>query len=330
MSGNAGSTLLASVTRRLAMGLNETAGRLVQSFGQFYRTTSDLMRDGAHMIEHRDGIHVLWEIPPDGLGTRPGKPVTSRYRPSVAEATMSGRRWDRDEAFDPEMLEHVREAASASIRKMRSTDGGTNIYKSEAGENYDGLFHFRPYRGAQTDREVAAYRLDEALGFGRIPPTARTNGVGGPDPHYTGPGMIQQFVESRPAEVITRYQKRQQQQVAVLDYIMGNLDRRPANFRTVDRGNGTVDLLAIDHGRAFPESFDSLAVPMKSDFLAEWAREGKDLDPDVLAAVDRVDVDRLRVALLDAGLSENATTGALHRLEHLRALRKVPPYIAHG
>ncbi|MCX0273254.1 hypothetical protein NLM24_21635 [Nocardia zapadnayensis] len=32
--------------------------------------------------------------------------------------------------------------------------------------------------------------------------------------------MIQQFVESRPAVVITRYQNRQQQQVAVLDYIM--------------------------------------------------------------------------------------------------------------
>ncbi len=328
MSGGT-NELVGSVTRRLAMGLGETVDRMAQSFVHLYRTTGGLLREGAHTIEHGGGAHILWEVPQAGLGPRPDGPATARHRPGAAEALMSGRRLDTDIAFDAEMAEHIHEAASASIRKMRSTDGGTNIYKPEAGEDYEGLFSFRPYRGAQTDREVAACRLDEALGFGRIPPTARTNGVDGPDPESAGPGMIQQFVESGPAEYAA-YPRLQRQQVAVLDYIMGNLDRRPANYRTAHRGAGPADLVAIDHGRAFPEGFDPLEVPMKSDFLAEWAGSSKDLDPEIQRALDHVDVDRLRAALRDAGLSENATAGAVHRLEYLRELRRIPHYVAHA
>lgn len=328
MSGGMGSDLLDSVTQRLVMGLGESADRMAQSFVQLYRTTGGLLRDGAHAIEQRGDAQLLWwSVSPGGPGRRPDGPPTATYRPSAVEAAMAARRLTRDCAFDAEMTERVREATSTAIRKMGSTDGGTNIYKPEAGENYDGIFSFRPYRGAQTDREVAAYRLDEALGFGRIPPTARTRGIDWPTPEESGPGMIQQFVESTPARHTTAYHELQQQQVAVLDYIMGNLDRRPVNYRTVEHGDGRVDLVAIDHGRAFPESFDPLDVPMQSDFLA--ARVGKGLNPEIVAALDRVDLDRLRAGLLDAGLSENATAGALYRFECLRDLGRIPRYIAH-
>lgn len=243
---------------------------------------------------------------------------------------MAGRRLDLDVDFTGDMRREVRAAASASVRKMRSTDENVNIYKPEAGENYEGLFHFRPYRGAQADREIAAYRLDEALGFGRIPPTARTAGVNGPESARNGPGMIQQFVDSGSAREVAEYNDGQQQQVAVLDYIMGNLDRRPANYRTVYHADGTFDLLAIDHGRAFPESLDPLEAPMKSDFLAAWAGKGENLQPEILAALDRVDIARLHTALSDTGMSENSVQGAVERLQHLRELRRIPSYVPHG
>ncbi|WP_459547391.1 protein kinase family protein [Nocardia sp. X0981] len=313
------------------MGLGEKVEQATQALVHFYRTTGGLMREGAYRIERADGgSHILWQLPDGEMWERPDRAGIRRHRPSAAEAAMAGRRLDADVEFSDEMLKDVREASSVSIRKMRSTDGELNIYKPEAGEDYEGLFHFRPYRGAQTDREVSAYRLDEALGFGRIPPTARTEGVAGADSEHTGSGMIQQFVESGPGRAAREYGKLQQQQVAVLDYVMGNLDRRPANFRTVYHGDGTFDLLAIDHGRAFPESFDPFEVPMKSDFLELWAGKGEDLQPEILAALDRVDAAQLHSALSDAGLSENATRGAVERFKHLRELRSIPQYIPHG
>ncbi|NUS94758.1 MAG: hypothetical protein HOQ36_20505 [Nocardia sp.] len=141
--------------------------------------------------------------------------------------------------------------------------------------------------------------------------------------------MIQQFVESGSARGVAEYDNGHQQQVAVLDYIMGNLDRRPANYRTVYHADGTFDLLAIDHGRAFPESLDPLEVPMKSDFLAAWAGKSEELRPEIVAALDRVDTVRLHTALSDTGMSENAVQGALERLRYLRALRRIPNYVPH-
>ncbi len=111
---------------------------------------------------------------------------------------------------------------------------------------------------------------------------------------------------------------------------MGNLDRRPANYRTVHHDDGTFDLLAIDHGRAFPESTDPFTAPMKSDFLAQWAGRDEELRPEILAALDHVDTTYLRAALLDAGLSDNATSGAVQRLEYVRELRRLPTYVRHG
>ncbi|GGL14181.1 hypothetical protein [Nocardia jinanensis] len=312
------------------MGLGEKAEQAAQALVHFYRTTGGLMCEGAYRIERaHGGSHILWQLPEGQMWPRPDPVGVRHYQPTAVETAMAERRLDTDVRFSDEMLKDVREASSVSIRKMRSTDGELNIYKPEAGENYDGLFHFRPYRGAQTDREVSAYRLDEALGFGRIPPTARTAGVAGMESGRTGSGMIQQFVESGPGRAAREYGKPQQQQVGVLDYIMGNLDRRPANFRTVYHDDGTFDLLAIDHGRAFPESFDPFEVPMSSDFLELWAGKGEDLQPEILAALDRVDVAQLHSALSDTGLSENATSGAVERFKYLRELRRIPQYISH-
>ncbi|MGW1737858.1 hypothetical protein ACWCPQ_03520 [Nocardia sp. NPDC001965] len=138
--GQAG--LLESVSRRLAVGLVETAERIAQSQVLLYPTTGNLMREGAHLLEHRGGMHVLWEVPSGGIPSRPNRLEMLSYRTDAAESTMAGRRLTTDIDFTGDMRRDVREAASASIRKMRSTDGRSNI---------------------------------------RIPPTARTAGTSGPD-----------------------------------------------------------------------------------------------------------------------------------------------------
>ncbi|MEV4128145.1 hypothetical protein [Nocardia sp. NPDC049707] len=211
--------------------------------------------------------------------------------------------------------------SSTEVRKMRSEDGELNIYKPIHGEKYDAGLPFFHAPGALTSREIAAYRVDEILGFGRIPPTARTSGVIGPDGRPSGPGMIQQFVESTKSRQVDAYPRVQQQQVGVLDYIIGSMDRHPGNYRTVDRG-GHLDIVAIDHGRSFPLARDPLEIEIDSDFVA--AHKGQQLESEVLDAVHNADTDRLRAALGDAGLHPNAIDGALARLEKIRELGHIP------
>ncbi|MGY2093655.1 hypothetical protein ACW9HO_39480, partial [Nocardia gipuzkoensis] len=196
-----------------------------------------------------------------------------------------------------------------------------NIYKPIHGEKFDAGLPFFHKPGSLTSREIAAYRVDEILGFGRIPPTARTDGVIGPDGRPSGPGMVQQFVDSTPSRPVDAYPRVQQQQVAVLDYVIGSMDRHPGNYRTVDHGDH-LDIVAIDHGRSFPMSTRPLEIDIDSDFVA--AHKGQQLEPEVLDAVRNVDTDRLRSALGDAGLHPNTIDGALARLEKIRELGHIP------
>ncbi|MEU7632502.1 hypothetical protein AB0C34_21330 [Nocardia sp. NPDC049220] len=242
------------------------------------------------------------------------------YRPSEAESAMSARRLTDDVEFSGAMGDLVARS-STEVRKMRSDDGELNIYKPIHGEKYDAGLPFIHAPGALTSREIAAYRVDELLGFGRVPPTARTDGVIGADGRPFGPGMIQQFVDSEPSRAIGAYPRVQQQQVAVLDYVIGALDRHPGNYRTVDRGDH-LDVVAIDHGRSFPLSQRPLEIPIDSDFVA--AQKGELLEGDVLRAVRGVEMDRFRAALGDAGLHPNAIDGAVARLEKIRELQRIP------
>ncbi|WP_159851207.1 hypothetical protein [Nocardia sp. CY41] len=177
-------------------------------------------------------------------------------------------------------------------------------------------------------REQAAYRVDEALGFGRVPPTSITNG-----PH--GPGSNQIWAYSTPSHpkaaqlrlpredwwkrktmdalrrLNERYPKSQREQMAVLDYVIGNTDRHWGNYRTGRDG----EIVAIDHGLSFPEFPDS-RIGIRSDFVKEF--HNVTLSEEVIAQVRAVDLDRLRTALLDGKLSEVAVNGALDRLIEIR------------
>ncbi|MFQ6225800.1 hypothetical protein [Nocardia sp. NPDC002869] len=220
--------------------------------------------------------------------------------------------------------------------------GSRSVYKPAHLENlplidFGGITRLRygiPVgRGHLAAREVSAYRLDEALGFGRVPPTGLVNGP-------FGPGSNQQWVISgwsHPARVIRRlarikpgvrkirlspslveeiwetclhYPRVQRDQMAVLDYVMGNSDRHAFNFRT-DRHGGIV---AIDNALSFPEAPDS-RFGIRSDFVSRSLHT--DLCPEVLERVRSVDPEYLRAAWTDAGLSDKAITGALARLQEI-------------
>ncbi|WP_157106868.1 hypothetical protein [Nocardia arthritidis] len=304
------------MTRTLDLGTRTAAGT--------YRRTGRTLDLGARTFREADerSSHLLEEAR-TRIQVHPAQAARQRtwnYQASAAESAMRARRLTDDVEFDGDMREAV-QRSSTTVRKMRSDDGELNIYKPIHGEQYDSGLPFVHAPGALTSREIAAYRVDELLGFGRVPPTARTEGVIGPDGRASGPGMIQQFVESKPARAVGEYPKAQQQQVAVLDYVIGSLDRHPGNYRTVER-EGRLEVVAIDHGRSFPMSMRPLEVQIDSDFV--MAQKGQRLEDDVLRAVQSVDMDRFREALGDAGLHGNVIDGAVTRLEKMRELGMIP------
>jgi hypothetical protein len=171
---------------------------------------------------------------------------------------------------------------------------------------------------------VSAYRLDEALGFGRVPPTGRVQGPFGPGSNQQWvfsslayPALVRRQLadaggvtpEARRAalqQAYERYPKRQREQMAVLDYIMGNTDRHVENFRT-DRHGGIV---AYDNSLSFPEAPDPQSG-IRSPFVKQFHHV--ELSADTLARARAVDPDHLRAAWTDAGLGEKAIEGALAR-----------------
>ncbi|MEV6073350.1 hypothetical protein AB0L82_42965 [Nocardia sp. NPDC052001] len=308
------------ILRDIADRVSRTLDLGIRSVARTYERTGGTAARGARTLDGVDSNSGHYLLEETRTMRQPNPMRTQNYVPSAAESAMAARRMTTTVEFTGDMRVAVEES-STDVFKMRSTDGQLNIYKPMDGEGFSKGRPFEYTRGALTNREVAAYRVDEILGFGRIPPTARTAGPIAPDGGQHMPGMIQQFVESRPSRELGAYPRNQQQQVGVVDYIIGAMDRHSGNFRTVDRGTH-LDLVAIDHGRSFPHSDRPLYVEIKSKFVA--AHKGQQLEPDVLHAVQNVDTVRLRAALGDAGLHPNAINGAMARLEKVQELGQIP------
>jgi uncharacterized repeat protein (TIGR03843 family) len=145
--------------------------------------------------------------------------------------------------------------------------GPRAIYKPVRGERP--LWDFEP---GLHRREVAAYRLSEAMGLGVVPPTVlRTDGP-------LGEGSVQWFVDADHREhYFTIAEQRpdlhdQLRAVAVLDVVANNTDRKSGHCLLAgDR------VWAIDNGLCFAPDFKLRTVI--------WEFAGEPLTPRQLAAV---------------------------------------------
>jgi hypothetical protein len=115
----------------------------------------------------------------------------------------------------------------------------TAVYKPCRGERP--LWDFP--EGTLAMREVAAYIVSEALGWGLVPPTILRDG-----PH--GLGMVQLYVDvDHEQHYFTFGDKHveEAQRVAVFDVIINNADRKAGHLLEDARGH----IWAIDHGVCF-------------------------------------------------------------------------------
>jgi uncharacterized repeat protein (TIGR03843 family) len=142
------------------------------------------------------------------------------------------------------------------------------VWKPTLGERP--LFDFP--LGTLTRREVAAYLVSEALGWGIVPPTLLRDG-----PY--GEGMLQLWIEADPEDdvvAIVNGDDPRLRRVAVLDAIVNNTDRKAGHLLPIPGGH----LHAVDHGVTF-----SIEPKLRTVL---WAWEGEPFDPGEVAGLTRV------------------------------------------
>lgn len=166
------------------------------------------------------------------------------------------------------------------------------VYKPEAGERP--LWDFEPglYR-----REVAAYLLSEALGWGLVPPTVVREDA------PAGVGSLQLWVEADPSEhYFTLYESAPEAEaalraMAVFDVLANNADRKSGH---VLRGaDGRIQ--GIDHGLCFAADdklrtviWDFAGEPIGSDLLDGLAPLAAEAPAALAALLDTEELDALR------------------------------------
>lgn len=148
--------------------------------------------------------------------------------------------------------------------------------------------------GSLAGREVAAWLLSEATGWGLVPPTILRDGP-------FGEGMVQLWIEVDPTvDVLTLILARDDRlrRMAIFDVLANNADRKGAHILPTADG----DLLGCDHGICFA------AEPKLRTVLWGWRGEP-------LLADERATVERVRQALDGA---PKAGEGSQARLPGLR------------
>ena len=127
--------------------------------------------------------------------------------------------------------------------------------------------------GTLTRREVAAWLVSEASGWGIVPPTILRDGP-------FGEGMVQAFIDADPeVDVIAMVvdDDPRLRRMAVLDAIMNNTDRKGGHILPVDGGR---HVYGVDHGVTFS------TTPKLRTVL--WGWRGQPLTPEEVDGVERI------------------------------------------
>ena len=122
-------------------------------------------------------------------------------------------------------------------------------------------------------REVAAWHVSEATGWGIVPPTILRDGP-------FGEGMVQAFVDADPAvDVVAMVlsDDPRLRRMATLDAAMNNTDRKGGHIVPVDGGRL---IHGVDHGVCFS------SVPKLRTVL--WGWRGEPFEPDEREGLERL------------------------------------------
>lgn len=174
------------------------------------------------------------------------------------------------------------------------------VYKPARGERP--LWDF-PH-GTLAGREVAAFLVSEAGGFGIVPPTVMRDDL----PH--GPGSLQLFIDHDPQRhyfVLIHERERDMPNIAAFDVIINNADRKAGHVIEDEAGR----LWGVDHGLSFniePKlrtviwAFAGEPLPVeirqRSEMLRDAFRSGLSDDLSPLLSPSEIEETKARVEML--------------------------------
>ena len=159
------------------------------------------------------------------------------------------------------------------------------VYKPIVGERP--LWDFPD--GTLAEREVAAYAVSAATGWGIVPPTVLREGP-------VGPGMVQLWIDTDEAvdlpQLVRRRNDRTLRRIAVLDAVINNADRKGGHLLPTAGGR----IYGIDHGVTFnvDDKLRTVLWQWAGDALTE---EAVDVLIDLRAQIDGALGDRLHELL---------------------------------
>jgi len=169
---------------------------------------------------------------------------------------------------------------------------------------------YKPARGEQplwdfpgntlAGREVCAYLVSQALGFGMVPFTIQRDGP-------LGPGSLQQYIDHNPNYHYFSFKTAELERlrpVALFDLLVNNADRKGSHILVQKR---TRKLYLIDHGLCF-HAEDKLRTVV-------WNFAGESIPSDLLSALSTFRADLARPGNL------SATLGIYLNSEELAALQ---------
>jgi uncharacterized repeat protein (TIGR03843 family) len=162
--------------------------------------------------------------------------------------------------------------------------------------------------GTLARREVAAWHVSEATGWGIVPPTVFRDGP-------FGEGMVQAFVEADPDVDIVGMivgDDPRLRRMAALDAAMNNTDRKGGHILPVDGGR---QIHGVDHGVCFS------SVPKLRTVL--WGWRGDPFNDDELGGLERIR------SGLDGDLG-STLRGLLSRAEVRATVRRTDELLSSG
>jgi Phosphatidylinositol 3- and 4-kinase len=183
------------------------------------------------------------------------------------------------------------------------------VYKPQQGEQT--LWDFPP--ASLAGREVCAYLVSQALGFGMVPYTILRDG-----PY--GPGSLQEHIDYDPDYHyfnFTRTDLDRLRPVVLFDLLVNNADRKGSHI-LVQKGTGKLYL--IDHGLCF-HAEDKLRTVV-------WDFAGESIPQDLLSTLSTFQAELSGLASLTAALGCYLTPEELvalqSRAEEILASRQFP------
>jgi hypothetical protein len=248
-------------------------------------------------------------VPPAGGAAKTG-PFLTRFQgvhqthwgtsgSELANAKVEG---SIDNAQHGVMGSHIVTLRLANGKQVRG------IFKPIDGEKDWGEYK----KGTLYQREIAASRLSDELGFHIVPPTIETT-VNGQK------GSLQLWVENASTANLVHDQfhmdRARRELMTVFDYLISNTDRHGGNWLVRHNGQ-SEEPVAIDHGLSFPSN--SAVVTAPPPHL-------QNLRPETRALLAQSSPERIARALVKTGLDGGAVTGAINRLELVRAANGGPP-----